>query len=120
MRFLSVEPLLEGLGPLKLGGIDWVIVGGESGLDARPMNLSWARGLVEQCKVASVPCFVKQLGACPTVTAYHGHPAMPIEQPYTSWGEQTGGITTRAGFKDKKGGNPDEWPAELRVREFPR
>src|SRR5262249_26411147 len=47
-------------------GLDWVIVGGESGPSARPFGLEWARSILEQCKVARVPCFVKQLSAQPT------------------------------------------------------
>jgi len=62
VRFLSCEPLL---GPLQLGleGIDWVIVGGESGHRARPMQASWARSIREQCEDAGVPFFFKQWGA---------------------------------------------------------
>ena len=48
MRFLSVEPLLEDLGALDLRGIHWVIVGGESGPDFRPMDHAWARGVRDQ------------------------------------------------------------------------
>lgn len=81
LRFLSVEPLL---GPLKLpllepdtvdpvtGTIegpgprpDWVIVGGESGAQHRPMDLTWARDVVTACQAAEVPVFVKQLGGYP-------------------------------------------------------
>lgn len=62
VRFLSVEPLLEGLGPLKLGGIDWVIVGGESGPGARPMDASWVRDVRDQCQDRSVAFFFKQWG----------------------------------------------------------
>jgi len=61
VRFLSCEPLL---GPLllELAGIDWVIVGGESGPHARPMDLAWARSLRSQCRAHGVPFFLKQLG----------------------------------------------------------
>ncbi len=61
VRFLSVEPLL---GPvhLDLTGIHWVIVGGESGPGARPMDLDWARQVRDQCTNARVPFFLKQLG----------------------------------------------------------
>lgn len=61
-RFVSVEPLVGAVGPLDLGGIDWVIVGGESGRDARPMELAWAREVRDQCVAAGVPLFMKQLG----------------------------------------------------------
>lgn len=73
VRFISAEPLL---GPIDLQGpvggtftdeypatgLHWVIVGGESGTKYRPMNIEWARSLVEQCSAAGVACFVKQLG----------------------------------------------------------
>jgi protein gp37 len=62
MRFLSIEPLLEDLGQLKLSGISWVIVGGESGPGARPMNQKWVRSIKQQCKEAAVPFFFKQWG----------------------------------------------------------
>ncbi len=62
MRFLSIEPLLEDLGPLDLTGIHWVIVGGESGPGARPMREEWAASLAEQCREQSVPFFFKQWG----------------------------------------------------------
>lgn len=88
VRFLSCEPLL---GPVDLapwlGGLQWVIVGGESGPGARRMQLDWARQLVTQCQDGGVPVFVKQLGS---VWAGRG-----------------------------KGGDPDAWPADLQVREYP-
>jgi protein gp37 len=62
VRFLSIEPLLEDLGRVDLGGIDWAIVGGESGPGARPMDPAWVRSLRDQCKGAGVPFFFKQWG----------------------------------------------------------
>ena len=62
VRFLSVEPLLEDLGPIRLSGINWVIVGGESGHGARPMDAQWVRCLQSQCLNAKVPFFFKQWG----------------------------------------------------------
>jgi protein gp37 len=62
VRFLSIEPLLEDLGDLDLSGIDWVIVGGESGPGARPMEKAWVLSILEQCEVARVPFFFKQWG----------------------------------------------------------
>ena len=61
-RFLSVEPLLEDLGELNLAGIDWVIVGGESGHKARPMDPAWARNMQRQCVEQGVLFFFKQWG----------------------------------------------------------
>ena len=116
VRFLSCEPLL---GPLDLrthlgivqnhddlmGLVDWVIVGGESGADARPMKTAWARQIIGQCRQAGAAPFVKQLGQRPV------------------WSEAPedflhGFIGARA-LRDPKGGDPVEWPADLRVREFP-
>lgn len=100
---VSLEPQL---GPIDITwwvnqGLGWVIVGGESGPGARPCQVGWIRSIVEQCRVADVRCFVKQLGAEPRPSA------LPCD------------VRVRA-IRDKKGGNPQEWPEDLRVREFPR
>lgn len=63
IRFLSVEPLLEGLGTLELSGIHWVIVGGESGPRARPMHRAWAEEVRRQCEDSGAAFFFKQWGA---------------------------------------------------------
>jgi protein gp37 len=93
---VSFEPLL---GPISLGvwarGIDWAIIGGESEAKARPFQLDWARSLIEQSKAAGIAVFVKQMGTHPQ----DGLVQLPV--------------------RDLKGGNPDEWPADLRIREFP-
>jgi protein gp37 len=62
VRFLSVEPLIGHVGRLNLSGIDWVIVGGESGPGARPMNPEWAIDIRNQCVAARVAFFFKQWG----------------------------------------------------------
>jgi protein gp37 len=62
VRFLSFEPLLEDLGAIDLSGIHWVIVGGESGPDARPMKREWAQSIFDQCRKATIPFFFKQWG----------------------------------------------------------
>ncbi|HUR55019.1 MAG TPA: phage Gp37/Gp68 family protein [Gemmataceae bacterium] len=62
VRFLSVEPLLEDLGDVDLTGIHWVIVGGESGHGARPMEVGWVRALRDRCEAAGVSFFFKQWG----------------------------------------------------------
>jgi protein gp37 len=61
-RFLSIEPLLEDLGAIDLSGIHWVIVGGESGPGARPMEKQWVISIRDQCENAGVPFFFKQWG----------------------------------------------------------
>ena len=62
IRFLSIEPLLEDLGKIDLGGIHWVIVGGESGPKARPMKQEWAINVQRQCEQQKVSFFFKQWG----------------------------------------------------------
>lgn len=62
-RFLSIEPLLEDLGRIRLSGIHWVIVGGESGSNARPMKEEWVVKLRDQCTRSDVDFFFKQWGA---------------------------------------------------------
>ncbi len=62
VRFLSIEPLLEHLGTINLRGINWVIVGGESGPGARPMAADWVRDIRAQCQQAKVAFFFKQWG----------------------------------------------------------
>lgn len=62
VRFLSAEPLLGPLSELELGGIDWVIAGGESGPGARRMDAAWARGLRDRCVTHGIPFFFKQWG----------------------------------------------------------
>jgi len=123
VHFVSAEPLL---GPLDLYStpwlvsgyteppfddrVDWVIVGGESGPHARPFDVAWARSLREQCEAAGVAFFMKQIGK------------RPVEEQWSSEGGHTLGVRPyRAGTRlDAHGGNPDEWPEDLRVREFPR
>jgi protein gp37 len=62
VRFLSIEPLLEGLGRINLDGIHWVIVGGESGRGARPLKREWVTSVRDQCNEAAIPFFFKQWG----------------------------------------------------------
>lgn len=102
IRFLSLEPLLGPLPNLNLDGIHWVIIGGESGPKARPCNAPWIRDIVRQCKAASIPAFVKQLGK---------HPIFSIHEGIGRWNPD---------ITDPKGGDWNEWPEALRVREFPQ
>lgn len=109
VRWLSVEPLLEHVG-LDLRGIDWVVVGGESGPGARQCNVDWIRDIVRQCRAAEVSAFVKQLGA-----AYRDEPNA-IGGAQVKVAAEYGAIRK---LKDSKGADLNEWPADLRVREFP-
>jgi protein gp37 len=86
-----------------------VIVGGESGPRARPCDVAWIRSIVEQCRAAGVPCFTKQLGARPyEMIAAGNHGGDYFHEP------------RELRLRDRKGGDPAEWPTDLRVREFPR
>lgn len=125
VRFLSCEPLL---GPIdlrvaafngadsieSLAGIDWVIVGGESGPGARPCDVSWIRSIVKQCKAAGVPAFVKQLGARPMTQGQsadrHGCTDTKLRR---AWRDANGGWPID--LRDRKGGDTSEWPEDLRV-----
>ncbi len=62
VKFLSCEPLLEDLGDINLDGINWIIVGGESGVSARPMDERWVLNIKEQARQNDVPFFFKQWG----------------------------------------------------------
>jgi protein gp37 len=69
VRFLSIEPLLEDLGQIDLNGLSWVIVGGESGPGARPMEREWVISIRDQCHNHGVPFFFKQWGGVHKVKA---------------------------------------------------
>lgn len=145
LRFLSVEPLL---GPVDLSGtrgsndgmglcwdwtgnpihvphcdyaavgkappngpsIDWVIVGGESGPGARPCNVEWIGDIVRQCAAAGTACFVKQVGSNPVGPDNGTYVGDPPPTRIVSWKEF---------ISHPKGGDPEEWPEELRVRQMP-
>ena len=99
----------------RMGKVDWVIVGGESGTRARPFDLGWARAIVRQCHDAGVPVFVKQLGAKPC------EDLRPTGNFRTHEGRRQFEMTaSRVTILDSHGGDPLEWPEDLRVREFPR
>lgn len=109
LRWLSVEPLL---GPIEIPsdwfhgywrknlsneGFHWMVIGGESGYGSRPCTVNWIRYLVHRCRRSDVPVFVKQLGANPVDSNN-----IPFD-----------------GISHPKGGDPSEWPEDLRIRQFP-
>ena len=133
VRFLSIEPLL---GPIDLHlnaseRPDWVIVGGESGPRARPCNVAWIRSIVAQCRGAAIPVFVTQLGSRiigqyygdgPLGDAMSSHPYSVVSSAGHAIPADTRpppGALIRGRLEDGKGGDPAEWPEDLRVREFP-
>lgn len=110
VRFLSIEPLLEDVGDLDLTGIHWVIVGGESGHGARRCDVGWIRSVVRQCREQGVPCFVKQLGARPFGDSTGRR--LPVFRNEIGRGDEW--VLASA-----KGGDPEEWPYDLMVRDMP-
>lgn len=126
VRWVSAEPLL---GPVDIDvwvhhqepycsagrcaegrGLDWIVVGGESGPGARPFDIQWARNIIAQCKPVLVPVFVKQLGA------YSVQPhALAAD---TNIYERDGWFQPLQ-LQNKKGGDPSEWPLDLRIRQMP-
>jgi protein gp37 len=93
---LSIEPQLA---PVRLGNfaprLQWIINGGESGGGARPYHLEWARSLIAECSVAGTAIFIQKLGCRPFEG---GRPLC---------------------FRDYAGGDMNEWPSDLRIRQFP-
>ena len=113
VRWISYEPAL---GPVDfrpwLGqapGVDWLVVGGESGPGARPCDVAWIRAAIRQCQGAGVPVFAKQLGALPYDLG--GDSLSDDGTPPVG--------TLLDGIHDRKGGDPAEWPEDLRIREMP-
>ena len=107
VRFLSVEPLLEPISLFAAGmsydaAPDQVIIGGESGANARPCDLNWIRHLRDQCRTAGASVFVKQLGAHAVQGARH-----------------EGDTGYRLKLNHKSGADLSEVPVDLRFREYP-
>lgn len=123
IRFLSCEPLLEEVDLSEWLWeehtvsceryaeareiINWVIIGGESGNKARLFHTKWARKIIDDCRIAGVKVFMKQLGqnACDST----------VRLPH-----ETGFVPLKYITKHRKGEDPEEWPKDLQVREFPR
>lgn len=134
LHFVSVEPLL---GPIRFGlnlsGVRlangdrwqgalpllrWVIVGGESGPGARPCKIDWIRGIVAECAEAEVPVFVKQLGALPAVDTEEEAASWPaVDRWFPKHPALPGKVVVQ--LHDRKGAETDEWPRDLRLRQFP-
>lgn len=143
VRFISAEPLLGSLdlslyleeegyiGTDYVRPLDWVIVGGESGADARPCDLASLRGVLQQCEQESVPCFVKQMGKWMlgdhsgfTVNRWlleDGRVFVPpiIRSVFNGHLHDRPAGAIAFGNCDTHGGNWAEWPNDLRVRQFP-
>ncbi len=109
--------------PNRLG---WVIAGGESGPGSRACDVAWIRSIVEQCRAARVPAFVKQLGAHVedrNDAGFEGDTSTswPMDTDVEHDESDTGyqGAPVRVRLRDRKGGDMAEWPEDLRVRQMP-
>ena len=99
--------------------VDWLVIGGESGPGARPFMVEWARSTIAACRAAGVPVFCKQLGARPLLGSVREEFDPPMR--HGRRGVITARITeTQLRLASRKGGDPSEWPEDLRVREWPR
>lgn len=129
VRFVSAEPLLEQIEihnhlytRFQMSGLhheynalDWVIVGGESGPKARPCNVEWIRSIVAQCRDAQTPVFVKQLGANSYLDGVSGANTDGAKCLVADFNDER----TYFWLNSKKGGDPSEWPHDLRIRQMP-
>jgi protein gp37 len=124
VRFLSMEPLLGAIDMQselwkdlrEFVWPDWVIVGGESGPGARPCDIHNVRSIVEQCKSAGVACFVKQLGSVPV---WDGCGLVANNPECLTSQSMDGSGLIQLHPSDRKGGDINEFPEDLRVRQFP-
>jgi len=128
VRFVSYEPALGPITGCSAAGIDWVIIGGESGHDARPFVVGWALEAFDICRRDGAAPFLKQLGALPQIRLGGPGEMCPVHErcdclpPLVSL---RGLVPVPVGDQlvrivDSHGGNWDEWPADLRVREYPQ
>ena len=98
-------------------GLDWVIVGGESGHGARPRHFEGARSIVTQCREVGVAVFVKQMGRS---ARSNRHDAVQATALGAGWrADGPGAPEGIVSFQNRKGGDQIEWPSDLRVREMP-
>jgi hypothetical protein len=95
-----------------LPGLDWVVVGAESGRNARPCDVEWIRHVLAQCRTASTPAFCKQLGAR-AHDARNGLAGALLDVP-----DVAAPLVSRR-LKHRAGADPSEWPVDLRVQEWP-
>lgn len=107
VHFVSYEPALGSIAGCSAAGIDWVIIGGESGPDARDFDIGWAQTAIDICKRDGAKPFLKQLGARPTKEVYTGDDDLGVK-------------LVQLHLKDSHGGEEAEWPKHLHnQRHFP-
>lgn len=125
VRFVSVEPMLGPMAGVELAGVDWVIIGGESGAGARPFELAAAGALLKLCQASGVAAFVKQFGARPVISveawrAEADGGRAPLITPRGRTPEVEGAGLVQLALNHPKGEDPGEWAPRFRVQEFPK
>jgi protein gp37 len=129
-RFVSMEPMLEPIDILDLGEdyddkaldfLDWIIIGGESGPNARVFDLEWARRVMAQAQGASIKVFMKQMGHWPYDSGMLSRAQREVLEHFTPLQLRNRGTKIKPflNLADVKGEDMDEWPKELRIREYP-
>ena len=113
VRFLSVEPLLESLGSIDLHGIDWVIVGGESGRRARPMKTEWVLELRDHCRREGVAFFFKQWGGVNKAKAGRTLQGQTYDEFPASSVKAVPDAATRGALKERFALLPTPWSSSL-------
>jgi protein gp37 len=124
LKLMTLDKLASGLGMDQAKRMNWnkynpswVVCGGESGPRARPCDVAWIRSIIRQCREAGVPCFVKQLGSNVFDADLTSDDDFPDDE---CWPEGTVVDFHRVILRDPKGGDPSEWPEDLRVRDVSR
>lgn len=109
-------------GGLASNALGWVIIGGESGRNARPCDVAWIRDIVRQCRKAGVAPYVKQMGAFPRsegAGAGWAYDAFTGRDRHWRWDDQRPDGLHVYAQRNASGADPSEWPEDLRVQEFP-
>jgi protein gp37 len=130
VHFLSCEPMLHALNlnhPVPFTDVarfDWVIFGGESGKNARPLEVDWIRQGLAFCRPRNIAAFVKQMGrnvVDRNDAGFDGDDGdWPMDTKFRELDTGYQGAPVRILLKDSHGGDMSEWPEDLRVREFPK
>lgn len=125
LHIVTIPGKSTGFGTQQIGsrGVDWVVVGGESGHGARPCNVDWLQDIVNLCRRSAVPVFTKQLGANVQIELKPDREAPwewdPDPRPQLNRVHDDNPYLWRAKLRRQTGDDPAEWPLSLRVREFP-
>lgn len=118
LTWVSYEPALETVDWVGWNFLKWFVWGGESGPRARPFEVGWGWRALDWCRLAGVPCFVKQMGRNVRVSMVTFQRRFGGVMSFNRFDQKAGEFIIK--LKNRKGGDPSEWPEGLRVREFPK